>query len=206
MDTAVGHWFRGQLLVAAIVGALYAVGLAVVFGIFGIDFKLGIAIGIAAGMTNVIPYFGMILAIVLTTLVVLLNFPGWVGVLFVVGVFLVNHILEAYVVAPRVLGSSVDLNPIAVIILLLAGGELAGIWGILLIIPIAGAIKVIIPDLRAIYHETASYRGGDVAVETDDQGEADVEEAENAEKADKSRKPPPDSTELPPGDLNPHGV
>ncbi|AWV88346.1 AI-2E family transporter [Bradymonas sediminis] len=162
MDVAVGQWFRGQLLVAAIVGALYAIGLAIVFALFGIDFQLGIAIGVAAGITNIIPYLGMILAIAMTALVVLLDWPGWIGILFVVGVFLVNHILEAYIVGPKVLGDSVDMNPIAVIILLLAGGELAGLWGILLVIPIAGAVKVIIPDLRALYQETTIYQGGEV--------------------------------------------
>jgi len=164
MDAAVGQWFRGQLLVAGIVGALYAIGLAVVFAIFGIEFQLGIAIGVASGITNIIPYLGMILAIVMTVLVVLLEWPGWVGILFIVGVFLLNHVLEAYIVGPKVLGDSVDMNPIAVIILLLAGGEIGGLWGILLVIPIAGAIKVIIPDLRAIYHETTVYQGGEVSM------------------------------------------
>lgn len=163
MDAAVGQWFRGQLLVAGIVGALYAIGLAVVFALFGIEFQLGIAIGVASGITNIIPYLGMILAIAMTVLVVLLEWPGWVGILFIVGVFLLNHVLEAYIVGPKVLGDSVDMNPIAVIILLLVGGEIGGLWGILLVIPIAGAIKVIIPDLRAIYHESTAFQGGDVS-------------------------------------------
>lgn len=171
MDSAVGHWFRGQLLVAAMVGGLYTVGLGVVFALFGIDYQLGIAIGIASGITNIIPYFGMILAIILTLLAVLLMWPGWVGVLFIVGVFLFNHIMEAYLVGPKILGDSVDLNPITVIILLLAGGELAGIWGVLLAVPLAGAIRVIIPDLRAIYHASTAYQGGAVHQRSADAGE-----------------------------------
>lgn len=162
MNTAVSQWFRGQLIVAAIIGALYALGLGVVFGLFGIDYELGIAVGIAAGLTNIIPYAGMMLAIACTALVMLLSWPGWVGVLFIVGIFVVNHILEAYVIVPKVVGDLVDLNPIAVIILLLAGGELAGIWGVLIIIPITGALKVILPDLRLLYHQTTFYQGGEV--------------------------------------------
>lgn len=162
MDGAIGRWFRGQLLVAAIVGSLYGIGLAVVFALFGIDFQFGIAIGVASGITNIIPYFGMILAIIMSLFVVLLDWPGWVGILFITGVFVVNSLLESYVISPKILGDSVDLNPIAVIILLLVGGQLGGIWGILLVIPIAGAIKVIIPDLRTIYHETTAYQGGGV--------------------------------------------
>ncbi|QDG53859.1 AI-2E family transporter [Persicimonas caeni] len=159
MDSAVGSWFRGQVQVASLMGVLYGVGLVVAFAIADIDPKLGIAIGIIVAVLNIIPYFGMIVASLITTLVVLLNWPGWGGVLAVVIVFLINQFLEGYVVGPKILGDSVDLNPIAVIILLLAGAELAGIWGMLLIVPLAGAIRIVWPDLMAIYRETAFYRG-----------------------------------------------
>lgn len=159
MDTAVGRWFRGQVQVAALMGVLYGVGLTIAFAIADIDPKLGIAIGIIVAVLNIIPYFGMIVASLITTLVVLLNWPGWGGVLAVVIVFFINQFLEGYVVGPKILGDSVDLNPIAVIILLLVGAELAGIWGMLIIVPIAGAIRIIWPDLMAIYRETAFYRG-----------------------------------------------
>ncbi|MFP4601191.1 MAG: AI-2E family transporter [Persicimonas sp.] len=159
MDDAVGNWFRGQVQVAVIIGLLFSVGLALVFGLAGIDPKLGIAIGIISGLLNIVPYFGTIVAIILTALVVLLNWAGWLAVLGVVAVFLIINALESYVLTPRIVGTKVGLSPIAVIILLLIGGELAGIWGILLIMPIAGAIKVIMPDLLAIYRETAFYQG-----------------------------------------------
>jgi predicted PurR-regulated permease PerM len=167
MDVAVGHWFRGQVQVAAIIGVLYSVGLAIAFALAGIDPKLGVAIGIIAGILNIIPYFGMIVASLLTTIVVLLNWPGFGGVLGVVVVFLINQFLEGYVIGPKILGDSVGLNPIAVIILLLIGGELAGIWGMLIIVPIAGAIRIIWPDLMAIYRETAFYQGGVMHAEED---------------------------------------
>jgi predicted PurR-regulated permease PerM len=159
MDTAVGEWFRGQVQVAMIIGVLYSIGLAIAFGLAGIDPKLGVAIGIIAGILNIIPYFGMIVASLLTTLVVLLNWPGLGGVVGVLVVFAINQILEGYVVGPKILGNSVGLNPVAVIILLLIGGELAGIWGMLVIVPIAGAIRIIWPDLMAIYRETTFYQG-----------------------------------------------
>jgi predicted PurR-regulated permease PerM len=160
MDVAVGHWFRGQIQVAAVIGLLFSVGLSITFAWGGIDPRLGLAIGIVSGVLNVVPYVGSIVAIVLTTLVVLLQWPGIAVVLGIVAVFVIINLLESYVVVPRIIGFKVGLSPIAVIILLLVGGELAGIWGILLIMPVAGAIKVIWPDLRAIYQETALYHGG----------------------------------------------
>lgn len=159
MDGAVGRWFRGQVQVAAIMGGLYGVGLVIAFAIADIDPKLGIGIGIIVAVLNIIPYFGMIVAALITTLVVLLDWPGPGGVLAVVIVFLINQFLEGYIIGPKILGDSVDLNPIAVIILLLVGAELAGIWGMLIIVPIAGAIRIIWPDLMAIYRETAFFRG-----------------------------------------------
>jgi predicted PurR-regulated permease PerM len=167
MDSAVGDWFRGQVQVAVIIGVLYSIGLAIAFAIAGIDPKLGVAIGIIAGVLNIIPYFGMIVASLLTTVVVLLNWPGFGGVLAVVIVFLINQFLEGYVIGPKILGNSVGLNPIAVIILLLIGGELAGIWGMLIIVPTAGAIRIVWPDLMAIYRETAFYQGGVMHAEQD---------------------------------------
>ncbi|MFB6374887.1 MAG: AI-2E family transporter, partial [Bradymonadaceae bacterium] len=149
MHRAVGDWFRGQVQVAALLGLLYSIGLSVVFALTVIDFQLGIAIGIVAGVLNIVPYLGALVATVLTALVVLLDWPGWPGVLGVVIVFVVNNLLESYVLTPRIVGKSVGLNPIAVIILALIGGELAGVAGILLIIPIAGALLVIWPDLMA---------------------------------------------------------
>ncbi|MFW5965956.1 MAG: AI-2E family transporter [Persicimonas sp.] len=160
MDRAVGQWFRGQVQVAVLMGILFALGLSITFAIGGIDPKLGIAIGIISGLLNIVPYFGQLIAIILTSLVVLLQWPGFGPVLAIVAVFVLINLLEGYVIVPRVVGTKVDLSPIAVIILLLIGGELAGIVGILLIIPLAGAIKVILPDLLAIYRETAFYHGG----------------------------------------------
>lgn len=177
MDTAVGQWFRGQAQVAALVGLLFAIGLAITFAVGGIDPKLGVAIGIVSGLLNIVPYFGQIIAVVLTSLVVLLNWPGFGAVLAIVVVFVVINLLEGYVIVPRVVGTKVDLSPIAVIILLLIGGELAGILGILLIIPAAGAVKVILPDLLAMYRETAFYHGGIYDPKLDEKdGEGDGKE------------------------------
>lgn len=168
MDRAVGQWFRGQVQVAVLIGLLFAIGLAITFAVGGIDPKLGIAIGIVSGLFNIVPYFGQLVAIVLTSLVVLLQWPGIGPVFAIVAVFVLINLLEGYLIVPRVVGTKVDLSPIAVIILLLIGGEMAGIVGILLIIPLAGAIKVILPDLLAIYRETTFYRGG-VHREADDE-------------------------------------
>lgn len=165
MDTSVSQWFRGQLLVSLIIGVMYVVSLTVVFIIFGIDYRMGIAIGIATGLSNLIPFFGIIVAAILSLLVVLLHWPGWWGLLVIAIVFAVSHVVEAYIISPKILGDSVNLHPILVIILVLVGAQLGGAWGVLLIIPLAGAINVILPDMKLLYHQTTFFHGGQVVYE-----------------------------------------
>ena len=161
MHRAVGEWFRGQIQVAVIVGLLYTIGLAIAFGVAGLDPTLGVAIGIVSGLTNIIPYLGFIVASGLTLLVVLLDWPGWGGAFGIALVFVINNVLESYFVSPKIMSESVGLHPIAVIILALVGAQLAGVAGVLLIIPLAGALLVIWPDLMALYRETTFYRGSE---------------------------------------------
>ncbi|MFP4597194.1 MAG: AI-2E family transporter [Persicimonas sp.] len=159
VDGVVGEWFRGQLQVAGILAVMYAIGLGVVFGLTGIDVTSGIAIGLITGLLNIIPYFGVLIGVILAGLVVLLEWAGIGSVLGVGAVFVVTQLLEGYWITPRIVGEKVGLSPVTVIIVLLLGGELAGLLGILLAIPIAGAIKVILPDIINYYRETPFYNG-----------------------------------------------
>ncbi|CAN0558852.1 unnamed protein product, partial [Laminaria digitata] len=76
-------------------------------------------------------------------------------------VFAVVQGLEGYVITPKVVGEKVGLSPVVVIIVLLLGGELSGLLGVLLAIPVAGAVKVLLPDLIALYRRSAYFTGHD---------------------------------------------
>lgn len=159
MDAVVGEWFRGQLQVAGILGVLYSIGLTAVFASVGIEWTSGIAVGIVVGVLSIIPYFGVLIGIILTALIVLIEWSGIGAVIGVGVVFLVVQLLEGYVITPKIVGEKVGLGPVAVIIVLLLGGELGGLLGILLSIPVAGALKVLLPDLLAYYQSTPFYNG-----------------------------------------------
>jgi predicted PurR-regulated permease PerM len=161
MDTVVGDWVRGQLQVAATLAVMYAIGLGVVFAWIGIDAKSGIAIGLLGGMLNFIPYFGVAIGIVLAVLMVVINWPGFLGLLAVGMVFFVVQMLEGYYITPKIVGEKVGLQPVTVIIVLLIGAELFGLLGMLLAIPVFGALKVLFPDIVAYYKRTAYYSGVD---------------------------------------------
>jgi predicted PurR-regulated permease PerM len=159
MDRVVGEWCRGQVQVAMTLAVLYAIGLSVAFALAGIDLKSGIAIGILAGLLNFIPYFGVAIGIVLAVLMVLLNGAGLVPLLTVALVFVLVQMLEGYLITPQLVGNKVGLSPVMVIILVLVGGELAGLLGIILSIPLFSALKVLLPDLIRYYKQTELYAG-----------------------------------------------
>lgn len=159
MDEVVGAWFRGQVTVALILAVLYSLGLGIVFGVTGIGAMTGVAIGILAGVLNVIPYFGFLIGFVLSLLMVLLDWGGLGPVIAVVAVFTVVQLMEGYYITPRVVGEKVGLSPVVVIIVLLLGGELFGLLGVLLAIPIAGIVRVLLPDFIQYYKKTPFYSG-----------------------------------------------
>lgn len=74
-------------------------------------------------------------------------------------VFAVVQGLEGYVITPRVVGEKVGLSPVVVIVTLLLGGTLLGLLGVLIALPLAGALRVLLPDLIAWYRRSDVYTG-----------------------------------------------
>ncbi len=141
LDHVVGGFIRGQLIVAAIVGTLVTVLL------LGLHVRYALLIGVVAGILDVIPYVGAI-AGWLPAFAIALFTNGIENAVFVtVGIVVINQ-LEGHIIAPNVVSKSVELTPLAVVLALIAGGELGGIAGLLLAVPVAGIIRVIIVNFR----------------------------------------------------------
>jgi predicted PurR-regulated permease PerM len=176
-DAVVGAWFRGQLQVAAILGALYAVGLGACFGLSHIGWGTGVALGVLSGALNFIPYVGTGIGIALTFSLLVLDGVGWGVLLGAAATFVIVQTIEGYIVTPRIVGEKVGLSPLAVILVLAFGAELFGLAGMLLALPLAGIAKAFWPDLLAVYHEGDWYNGrvraprpSDLAGPTRDEG------------------------------------
>lgn len=165
MDEVVGAWFRGQVTVALILAVLYAVGLAIVFAFAGAGIGSGIAIGLLAGILNIVPYFGFLIGFVLSVLMVVLNWSGFGPLIGVCVVFAIVQGLEGWVITPKIVGDKVGLSPVTVIIVLLLGGELFGLLGVLLALPVAGIVRALLPDIIESYRGTPFY-SGDYGAET----------------------------------------
>jgi predicted PurR-regulated permease PerM len=153
IDRLVSGFLRGQMLVAASLGVLYAVG----FSVIGIDLAIGV--GLLAGVMALVPYLGNIVALGTATVLCVLKFGVDGHLLAVLGWYVVVQNLEGFVLTPRIVGSSVGLHPAAVIVALLIGGDLFGFLGLLIAVPIAAVVKVFVGEAALAYRRSSLYRG-----------------------------------------------
>ncbi|MDF2532633.1 MAG: hypothetical protein K0Q65_2214 [Clostridia bacterium] len=137
VDNVVSKFIRGQLLDAIIVGILCSIGLWII----GLDFP--VLIGMTAGISNVIPYFGPIIGSIPAIIVGLLS-GSPIKALFAVLVLLLVQQIDGAIISPKVVGESVGLHPVFVILSITIGGAYFGLLGMLLAVPAAGIIKFLI--------------------------------------------------------------
>lgn len=123
----------------AIASSLFGTFAFVVLLSFGVPAALPLALVAAA--CDVIPVAGILLVTVLATLCALTVSPS--SALFVGGLFLLYHLFEAYVLVPRLYGNRLKLSTLTVLLAILAGGELGGIPGAILALPLVAAYPVI---------------------------------------------------------------
>jgi predicted PurR-regulated permease PerM len=140
INTVLGGFIRGQLLVAAIVGVLIAIMLTI------LHVHYAILIGAIAGLLEVIPYAGAVAGAVPAVLIALITNGPANAALVVLGFVIINQI-EGHLLAPFVVGDSVGLRPLAVVLALFIGGELFGIPGLFIAVPVAGIIRVLFVNL-----------------------------------------------------------
>ncbi|WP_407269538.1 AI-2E family transporter [Radiobacillus sp. PE A8.2] len=141
IDKSLGDYIRGQLLVCLFVG-ITSYGL---FWLIGIKYPLLLAIVI--GTTNIIPYFGPIIGAVPA---VIIAFTVSIKmVLFVILSVFIVQIIEGNLLSPFIVGKSVNIHPILIIFALLVGGEIGGIIGMIIAIPVLSVIKVVLVHTRA---------------------------------------------------------
>ncbi|HEY6963205.1 MAG TPA: AI-2E family transporter [Gaiellaceae bacterium] len=137
----VGGYVTGNILISVIAGA----SITVVLLIMGVPYA--VALGLIVAFLDLIPLAGATVAGVIVCVVAFLHsVPAGIVVLvfFVVYQQLENHFLQ-----PVIYGRTVQLSPLAVLVAVLVGAELAGILGALAAIPVAGTLQVIVRDQLA---------------------------------------------------------
>jgi putative permease len=144
ISVAVQSFIRGQMIDALAVGVMTSIGLAII----GMPFF--IVIGAIAGIGNLIPYFGPVIGFIPAFLSLLLSPEGLTGasITKVIIVFVVVQFIEGTFIYPIAVGKSVNMHPLTVIIGITVGGQVGGILGMLLVIPIIAIAKVTVEVLH----------------------------------------------------------
>lgn len=135
VDHVVGGYVRSQLIVSAVIGILVTVGL------WALGVRYALFLGLITGLADIIPYFGPIVSAVPALLLALFESP--ITALWVLVLLVAVQQFEGAILQPKIVGDQVGLHPLSVIFAVLVGNELGGIFGMLISVPLAAAIKVI---------------------------------------------------------------
>lgn len=154
VDARLTAFVRGQITLCVILGVLYSLGLWIA------DIDLAFIVGMTAGLLFIIPYFGPAVGVLLSLVLSLLKYGIDAHLLYVLGVFVGVQSVEGWVLTPNLVGDKVGLHPMVVMVALLVGGGLLGLWGVLLAIPISATIFVLLEEGLRVYKDSAFFQAG----------------------------------------------
>ncbi|TMC77114.1 MAG: AI-2E family transporter, partial [Chloroflexi bacterium] len=135
-DRSFGGFIRGSL----ILGLIYGIATLAILVPLGVPFAGVLAV--LSGLTMIIPFFGPIIAEIPVLVVTLLGAPDVFIWVLVLTIALQQVVLN--VIGPRVMSNAIGIHPIFVFLALLLGSRIAGVWGVLLAMPVAGIINTFV--------------------------------------------------------------
>lgn len=142
VDKVLAGIIRGQLTVACMIGIFITIGL------YCLQVKFALIIGILAGIFDVIPYFGAIIGAAPAVMLAMIESP-WLTAKVIL-LFVVIQQIEGNIIHPKIIGENIGLHPLTVIFCVFVGGELYGIMGMLLGVPIVAISKVFIRHILKV--------------------------------------------------------
>jgi predicted PurR-regulated permease PerM len=161
INSTLAAYIRAQLTACFVIGAICSIGFAL------IGFPSPLVLGLLAGMFEFVPLVGPLCVAILMALLALVQ--SGVGMAFVVLLFLgVLRVVQDYVLYPRIIGRGIHLHPLAVILAILAGAEIAGVAGIFLAIPVIAILTV-------AYRHWLEHRGSETIAEVIEEAVVETE-------------------------------
>ena len=133
------NFLAGQLLDGLIIGIITSIAMLI------LGVKYAISLGFMIGIFNLIPYFGAIIAVIITAIITLLTGGLWQTVIMVIVLIILQQI-DANVINPKILGNSLKISPLLVIFAVSVGGAYFGFWGMFLSVPVIAVIKLVLTD------------------------------------------------------------
>ena len=135
MNQMLAHFIRAQLTLAALSLVIYTSVLAIM------RVPYALVLGTAGGVMEFIPVVGpLVAAVLILGIALLMGYSHWIVLLAFLGAW---RLIQDYVVSPRVLGEKMELHPLAAIFGVLAGGEIAGVLGVYLSIPVMASLRIV---------------------------------------------------------------
>src|SRR5256884_761284 len=151
VNSTLAAYIRAQLTACVLIGVISSVG----FALIGMPSPL--VLGLIAGVLEFVPLVGPLVVAILAALLALLH-SGFAMAFFVLLFLGVLRIVQDYLIYPRIIGTGIHLHPLAVILAILSGAELAGVAGIFLAIPVIAILTV-------TYRHWLEHRGSETIAE-----------------------------------------
>jgi predicted PurR-regulated permease PerM len=145
---------RGQGSVILVLCVYYATALSLT----GLNF--GLVIGLITGLFSFIPFVGFLTGFTLSLGIALVQFaPNWLFVVIIIVVYMVGQFLEGNVLYPKLVGQSININPVWLMFALFAFAFLFGFVGLLLAVPLAAITATLTRYAIKRYKESSLYSG-----------------------------------------------
>ena len=136
LEEVIGGFIRGQLRVGASVGILITAMLLLM------HVPYAMLIGVGAAILDIVPYIGAVVTFIPAVILAFMH-NGPANALIVAVLFIAIFELEGHLIAPNLVSKTVSLSPLAVLLALLIGGDLMGIVGMFIAVPVAGMLRVL---------------------------------------------------------------
>ena len=148
LNQMLAHFIRAQLTLAGLTLVMYSAFL----GVMGVPYAL--VLGTIGGVLEFVPVVGPLAgALTIVTVALLMSYKHWLILIIFLGVW---RLVQDYVSSPRIMGESMELHPLAAIFGVMAGGEVAGILGIYLSIPVMASLRIVFRRWR-LYAEKKKF-------------------------------------------------
>ncbi len=148
LNQMLAHYIRAQLILGALTFAVFSIFFAVV------RMPYILVLAAMAGLLEFIPVVGpLVAAITILVVALLMSYPHWVVLIVFLAVW---RVLQDYVTSPRIMGRSMEMHPLAAIFGIMAGGEIAGILGVFLSIPVMASLRIVFRRWR-LYNEKRKF-------------------------------------------------
>lgn len=143
MNKTIARYVGGQIIECVFVGSFTAIGY------FFVGENYALLLGLFAGICNLIPYVGPYIGILPALIVAFTTSTSLV--IYVIIVVVVVQQIDGNLVYPNIIGKSLQIHPLTIIIILLAAGNIAGLLGMILAIPLYAVVKTIVQYLYSIW-------------------------------------------------------